>query len=286
MNLLPGKVLAMRLDPLLWCEAGWLKASSVPELTIDNGPQVKGHDFADALVYGSLPGIASRKDVDDRAEFLRSYAHSYIEEEIRAEALSRNIGAFSRFLELAAIESGTAPNFTNISKESGVSVPTIKEFYSLLEDTLVAERVEPFIKKARKRLFHSSRYYLFDLGVRNALARVPLTKELINAQKGLLFEHAVMLEIIRRVRALRKDFRVCYWRTSTGLEVDCVIDCGGSVIPIAVKNSKRVSLQDLSGLVSFLKDNHDLAPRGYVVTMGDLPEKLSSEITAVPWHYL
>jgi uncharacterized protein len=285
-NLLPGRVIALRLDPLLWCEAGFSIENLVPELALGKAVPEAKYRFMDSLVFGSLPGIASLSGVSDRIEFLRSYSRTYIEEEIRAEALSRNIGAFSQFLELSAIESGTAPVFSNMSKEAGISAPTIKEFYSILEDTLIAERVDPFIRKARKRLFHGVRYYFFDIGVRNALARTPLNEDLVNVQKGLLFEHAVMLEIIRRVRALRKDYRVCYWRTSNGQEVDCIIDCGDHVVPIEIKSAKRISLSDLGGLVTFLHDYRDIAPKGYVVTMAEQPEKLSEQITAIPWKCL
>jgi uncharacterized protein len=286
MNLLPGRVIALRLDPLLWSEEGVSTENLVPELALGKTTTTGKYRFIDSLIFGSLPGIASLAAKEDRIEFLRSYARTYIEEEIRAEALSRKIGAFSQFLELSAIESGTAPVFANISKETGVSAPTIKEFYSILEDTLIVERVDPFIRKARKRLFHGARYYFFDIGVRNALARAPLNEDLFNVQKGLLFEHAVMLEIIRRVRALRTDYRICYWRTSNGQEVDCIIDCGDHVVPIEIKSSKRVSLSDVDGLITFLKDYHDLAPKGYVVTMAEDPEKLSDQITAVPWQFL
>jgi uncharacterized protein len=285
-NLLPGRMIALRLDPLLWGEAGFSEKNLLPELALGKAAPGAKYRFLDSLVFGSLPGIASLATTEDRSEFLRSYAHVYIEEEIRAEALSRNIGAFSQFLELAAIESGTAPVFANISKETGISAPTIKEFYSILEDTLIAERVDPFIRKARKRLFHAARYYFFDIGVRNALARAPLDEDLVNVQKGLLFEHAVMLEIIRRVRALHKDYRVHYWRTSNGQEVDCVLDCGDHVVPIEIKSSKHVSLSDVGGLTTFLKDYADIAPKGYVVSMAEKPEKLNDQIIAIPWNYL
>ena len=285
-NLLPGRVISLRLDPLFWNEAGFSKDNIIPELAMGKPTEGRDYKFFDSLIFGSLPGIASLAEEEDRVEFLRSYAQTYIEEEIRAEALSRKIAAFSRFLELAAIESGTAPVFSNIAMETGVTVPTIKEFYSILEDTLIAERVDPFIKKARKRLFHGVRYYFFDIGVRNALARAPLNKDLFNVQKGLLFEHSVILEIIRRIRASRKDFIVRYWRTSNGQEVDCVVDCGDHVVPIEIKSARRVSLPDVGGLTAFLKDYSDLAPKGYVVTMADEPEKLSDKITAIPWRYL
>jgi predicted AAA+ superfamily ATPase len=105
---------------------------------------------------------------------------------------------------------------------------------------LIDERKASFIfsgSSARKRILQTPRYFFFDLGVRNALARLPLTPDLERAQKGILFEHAVVLELIRRCRALRKDYS-------------------------------------------------DVAPHGYVVTMGDQPEALAENVTALPWRMI
>ncbi len=284
-NLLPGRIKRYHLSPLLWGELGLVKDCTIKELCIDNINHRAPYSFEDTLIYGSLPGIV-RLPQKDRSDFLRAYAEIYLEEEIRAEALSRKIGAFSRFLELAALESGTSPNLCRLSNESGVSQPAVKEFYRILEDTLVVERVEPYLKNARKRILSSSRYYFFDLGVRNVLARLPLTSGLVNAQKGILFEHAVMLEIIRRVKALNKNYKIRYWRTSAGAEVDCVVDLGSSAIPIEVKCSSFVAQSDIKGLKSFLSDYRKVAKRGFVITMGDKKETLSDNITALPWFYL
>jgi predicted AAA+ superfamily ATPase len=284
-NLLPGRIKRFYLDPLLWGELGLIKKSSVAALSIDNVNHGVPYSFEETLVYGSLPGIVSLPR-SERADFLRAYAEIYLEEEIRAEALSRKIGAFSRFLELAAAESGTSPNLSKLSQESGVSQPAVKEFYQLLNDTLIIARVEPYLKNARKRILSSPRYYFFDLGVRNVLARLPLTRELINTQKGRLFEHAVMLEIIRRVRALNKDFKICYWRTSGGAEVDCVIDMGASVIPVEIKSSSYVAQSDIKGLKIFLSDYGKAARQGFVITMGQRREALADNITAIPWFEL
>ena len=281
-NLLPGRIKRYHLSPLLWGELGLVKECAIKELSIGNINRNVLYSFEDTLIYGSLPGIVTLPQ-KERSDFLKAYAEIYLEEEIRAEALSRKIGAFSRFLELAAVESGTNPNLRKLSNESGVSQPTIKEFYNILEDTLVIERVEPYLKNARKRILSSSRYYFFDLGVRNVLARFPITPGLVNAQKGTLFEHAVMLEIIRRVRALNKNYKICYWRTSAGAEVDCIIDLGSSVIPIEIKSSSFVTQAEIKGLRSFLSDYGKVAKRGYVITMGGRKEVLADNITAIPW---
>ncbi len=284
-NLLPGRIKRYHLSPLLWGELGLIRGSAITELAIGNINYDVPYSFEDTLIYGSLPGIV-RLSQKEREDFLKAYVEIYLEEEIRAEALSRKIGAFSRFLELAAVGSGTNPNLYKLSAESGVSQPAVKEFYNILEDTLVIEKIEPYLKNSRKRILSSPRYYFFDIGVRNVLARFPLTGGLVNAQKGVLFEHAVMLEIIRRIKALNKNYKICYWRTSAGAEVDCVIDMGSTVIPIEIKSSSFVAQSDIKGLKSFLNDYGKAAKHGFVITMGGRKELLADNVIALPWFYL
>lgn len=284
-NLLPGRIKSFHLDPLTWSELGWAGEGRIERLAIARSRQAVHYTFDNGLVFGSLPGIVSHTP-RDRRDFLEAYGRIYLEEEIRAEALIRKMSPFARFIELAARESGTAPNLTKLSMESGTSVTSIKSYYEILEDTLVVERVEPYLKNARKRLLATPRYYFFDLGVRNAVAGLPLEPGLVTAQKGILFEHAVMLEIIRRVRALRLNYRVHFWRTAAGAEVDCVIDTGTEVIPIEIKATRRVRLSDVSGLVRFLEDYRAVARQGYVVTLGAHAEKLADRILAIPWTAL
>lgn len=284
-NLLPGRINRFYLDPLSWAELGFIKENIIRPLRMENINKKANYSIEETMVYGSLPGIVIAKE-SERANRLRSYSEIYLEEEIRAEALSRKIGSFSKFLELAAAESGTSPNFTKLSNESGVSSPAIKEFYQILEDTLVVERIEPFLRNARKRILSSPRYYFFDLGVRNALARLPLSKNLVNAQKGILFEHAVILELTRRIRSLGKNYKIYYWRTSGGAEVDCVLDLGKEIIPIEIKYSKNVSSSDLKGLEIFLKDYRKLVRQAYVVTLDGRKEKIANKIIRIPWDEL
>lgn len=241
-NHLPGRVQSFHLDPLNWSESGWLEEARLDELSIAKagGGAKPDYSFPESMATGSLPGIVKFGDAGDRKDYLHAYANLYLEEEIRAEALTRKIGAFSRFLELAAQESGTSPNLSKLSMEAGVSVPTIKEYFAILQETLVVERVDPYLKNARKRILSTPRCYFFDMGVRNALARLPLDSAGVLAQKGSLFEHAVVLEIIRRVRAKRADYKVCFWRTAGGAEVDCIVDMGNKVIPIEIKSSRSV----------------------------------------------
>lgn len=283
-NLLPGRVKSYRMDPLTWSELGWTKESICAELKVESPGTRNDYSFAESLVFGNLPGIIGLEQDSDKEEFLGTYAGMYLEEEIRAEALTRNVAAFSRFLELAAHESGSSPNLSKLAMETGMSVPTIKQYFSILDDTLVVERVEPYLKNMRKRILASPRYYFFDLGLRNSLASMPMETGSTPANKGQLFEHAVVLEIIRRIRVLRKRWKVCFWRTHAGAEVDCIVDMGEKVIPIEIKSGKSVRLSDLKGLTNFLADYPKAATQGYVITQGDYPEKISDNIIAVPWN--
>ncbi len=280
-NLLAGRIDRIYLDPLMWGELGLIRQSKLSPLVCKN-VNTMPYTLADVLVFGTLPAVCLLSKAE-RINLLRSYTEIYLEEEIRAEALSRKIGAFARFLELAATESGTAPNLFKLSQESGVSQPAIKEFYRILEDTLIVERLDPYIKNARKRILSSARYYFFDLGVRNALARLPLMPDLIQAQKGVLFEHAVILELQRRIRMLNKPYKLYFWRTAAGAEVDCVIDTGTELIPIEIKSSTTVTLSEIRGLKQFLIDYQPKAKRGFVITMGTAKEKLTANIMALPW---
>lgn len=135
-NLLPGRLIVLRMDPLLISEMTPLSPS-----------------LEELLLYGSLPQIVTETSNENREEDLFSYVTTYLEEEIRSEALVRNIGAFGNFLKLAALESGLTSNFHKLSQDIGVSNPTISEYYQILVDCLVAERIEPLSKsRTRKKL--------------------------------------------------------------------------------------------------------------------------------------
>ena len=282
-NLLPGRAIYRRLDPMLWGELGLTKESNIKELKIEYTPSTSTYTFENVLVFGSLP-LLIQAPPEIRADLLQSYSHIYLEEEIRAESISRKIGSFAHFLELSAQESGKNLNLTKPSFESGVSLPTIKSYYQILEDTLIVERIDPFKKNARKRILSAPRYYYFDIGVRNALARFPLEVGIIAAQKGVLFEHFVILELLRRIRALNKQYKLYYWRTSGGAEVDCIIDCGEYVIPIEIKAGSSVRPGEIKGLSQFLIDYTSITPHGgYVISQSSTKQKIADNILMLPW---
>lgn len=262
-NLLPGRVVVCRLDPFMLNE---LHVKTIQE----------------RLLYGGLPGIVAVKKHKHKEIDLESYVTTYLEEEIRAEALVRNLGAFARFLEYAASESGNIVNFRKLSQEIGVSHTTIIAYYQVLEDCLIVEKVQPFTKsKTRRRLTKSSKYLFFDLGIRRVAAREGV--KLPRQRFGHLFEQFVGLELIHMSRLLDKKNNIMFWRDPDGPEVDWVVDTGDTYVPIEVKWTDSPSNKDIRHLKLFLEE-YKQATSAYLVCQIPRKVKLAKDIYAVPWQ--
>ncbi|OFZ47375.1 MAG: hypothetical protein A2381_08310 [Bdellovibrionales bacterium RIFOXYB1_FULL_37_110] len=258
-NLLPGRVVSLYLDPFSYSE---YCDKSLDEL----------------LRFGSLPGIISSLDPDTD---LQSYVETYLEEEVRAEALVRNVGNFARFLELAAIESGNAANFRGLSQDLGPSHTTIASYYQILEDCLILQKIEPFFKsKTRKRLIRSPRYFFFDLGVRNICAKEYGSVSLV--EKGHLFEQFIGLELLRWARTKHGKVRIFFWSDPSGPEVDFVIETSDELIPIEVKFSKSPSKRDIKHLLTFM-DEYPKAKRAFVIANNEHDILMDENVLAVSW---
>jgi uncharacterized protein len=285
-NLLPGRSHLFHLGPVLQAERG-VQAEALPIPGIPRAPHFPKRSLADCLLLGSLPGPS----LENRARAERSlqgYSELYLEEEIRREGLVRDVGAFSRFLELAALESGQTMNLAKLSNESGIPVATLRLYYQILIDTFTGYWLEPFATRSRKRLLTTPKFFLFDLGVRNAAARLPLDASLLRLHGGALLEQWVGLELIHRVKHLGTGYRVGFWRTVGGAEVDFVIGTPRETVPIEVKWTDRPTPQDARHLELFLKDSPGDRPakRGYVVCRVPDRRRLTERVTALPWDQL
>lgn len=265
-NLLPGRLVVLRMDPLLIDE-------------MDFNPPLK-----DLLLYGSLPEIIMEPSIANREEDLFSYVTTYLEEEIRSEALVRDVGAFNNFLKLASLESGLISNFQKLSQDVGVSNPTISDYYQILVDCLVAERVDAFSQsRSRKRLVKSPKFLIYDLGVRRIAAGEG--RDIPEKYMGDLFEQWVGLELLRQMRTEPIKSSLMYWRDSSGAEVDWIIERENRFIPFEVKWTQNPTVNDARHIKTFIED-HPNASQGYVICRAPKPQKLSDKITALPWQDL
>ena len=228
-NLLPGRIQVHHLHPLLASELG------------------ADFDLKRVLAHGTLPGIYAETDPGERARDLSAYADIYLREEIQAEALVRDVGAYGRLLELVAASSGRILNVNSLCREAGIRYETARRYLDVLLDTLVAFNVPAWSGSDRSGLVTHPKIFLFDLGVRNALLRRPLDASLED-EKGLLFEHLVAYELHRRTGSLWPEAKLSYFRNRHGSEVDFVVEAGKEVWGIEVKSGRDSQSVRLSGL--------------------------------------
>ncbi len=291
-NLLPGRSMLHRIYPLVVAERPFrepppvkdgLSPLPLPPSHADE-PWFPPVDLLTRLTFGELPGIAVAAP-RDRAELLRAYSLVYLEEELRREALIKDWGAFSRFLRLAATESGQMLNYARIAKDAGISLPTVKSYYQLLEDMFIAFRVPGFSGSPRKSLLSTERCYFFDLGVRHAAAELPIEAAAIRGNPGPIFEQWVGIELWKRLKYLGAG-TLHYLRTKAGAEVDFIVARSKRLIPIEVKWTENPSLHDIRHLLAFLAEHPKQAKHGYVVCRCRHPLRLHDRVTALPWSYL
>lgn len=264
-NLLPGRLIVLYLDPFLYSE---LSDKNIP--------------LEQLLTDGALPGILLTQDPTEREDLLTSYVITYLEEEIRAEALVRNLSTFSKFLTLAATESGKPVNYTKLSQDIGVAHSTIASYYEILEDCLIAQCIMPYTRSTtRKKLSKTKKYLFFDMGVRRVAAREGSSLPL--EYMGYLFEQFVALELLRQFRSTQKRTSLYYWRDPDGPEVDWVLEKEHTLIPIEVKWTTRPTEHDARHLTLFLNE-YPQASCGYIICRADRKIKLTDRIYAVPWQ--
>jgi len=237
--------------------------------------EIQGFDLERALVSGLLPPhiLSSAPERD-----LRAYVADYLKEEIAAEARLRDVPAFAEFLRVAALTSSELLNYTNVAREAGVSAKVVRGYFEILEDTMLGARL-PAWKRARdRRMILTEKFYLFDVGVANYLAR--RKPEPGNADFGKSFEHWVLMELLNYRRYRAPDLDVRFWRTSTGLEVDFVL--GEMDAALEVKGSARVHEGDLGGLRA-LRASHRVK-RALVVSLEREPRRIDGGIEVLPWR--
>lgn len=280
-NLLPGRSRLYHIFPVTLAEQEKRskETGKILPMPVIDGPLFPAREIEDMLLMGCLPGIWCRMGKEE----IEAYAALYIEEEIQREALVRKIGPFGRFLQIAAVESGKNINLTKVSMETGIALSTLKDFYPVLEDTFVGFSINSYSTSARVRLIKAPKFYFFDTGVRNVLARLPLEKGMLATEGGHLFEHWVACELFWRVSYLGRGYNLYYWRTVSGAEVDFVLQTPKELIPIEVKYTSNVSTRDASSIEKFIAI-HPKAKRGFVIGKIKREEKLTHRVSAIPWH--
>ena len=228
-NLLAGRAIMRTMHPFMAGELG------------------SGFDLGTSLTLGTVPTVVSS---DDPVSALAAYASLYVEQEVRAEGLARDVGSFSRFLEAAAFSHAATLNVSEVARECETSRSTVSGYIELLEDLLLAFRLPVFTRRAKRRLVAHPRFFYFDCGVFRSLRPAgPLDRpeEIAGpALEGLVAQHLRAWLAYSRTRD-----RLYYWRTRAGAEVDFVLYGASGLWGIDVMNADRIRPADLRGLRAF-----------------------------------
>jgi uncharacterized protein len=203
-----------------------------------------------SLNYGQLP-MAYQSKLPNK--FLNSYIQTYLQEEVGQEGLTRNLGSFSRFLEVASFSQGQILNISQVAKDSQIERKTVENYFKILEDLLIAYRIPVFNKRAKRKLITHQKFYYFDVGVFKTLRPTgPLDiDEEIN---GPALETLILQEIKAINDYQELNYNLYYWRSVTGLEVDFILYGKKGLIALEVKSKKNLNKHDLKGLKAFSHD--------------------------------
>lgn len=260
-NLLGGRAWRFEMHPLVF-------------------PEIPDFDLLRALQWGLLPPHY-QSDYPEKA--LKAYVNDYLTEEIKAEGLSRNFAAFAKFLEAAAFSHGQLVEYKNIASDCGVDAKTVKEYFEILKDTYIASFLYPLHrKKDRKTISATPKFYFFDSGIANFLSKTPVL-QLKGSQAGLSFECYLFHEIKAYRAYSGKNFDIHYWRTSSGHEVDFILN--QNEVYIEAKISENIKLADIKGLRSLLGQTP--AKKAYVVCLEKRPRLITTpegkKVHIMPW---
>ncbi|MGE3609957.1 MAG: ATP-binding protein [Bacteriovoracaceae bacterium] len=243
-----------------------------------NYQEVKNHhfDLKKFLLYGGLPDAYLSSDP---WEELKDYAGMYLTEEIQASAFVRKIENYARFLEFAALSSGQLLNFESLANDAFIPARTIKDYYQLLEETMIGYNLHSFRKKGSRKEVSTSKFYFFDNGVLNAFVkRKSLTEK--TKEYGDLFEHFIFLELKAYQLLNRADWELEFWRTHTQDEVDFIL--GKGEVIIEVKATSNPKLEHFVGLKKFAKDHK--CKRSILVCQAK-EKSIEGNIQIYPWRY-
>ncbi len=260
-NLLAGRALVKHFFPLIFAEY---------QNTIS---------LEDILQFGTLPNVVN--DSDTRIEQLEAYVGTYLREEIKEEALTRNVQSFNRFLEIAGLMNGQVTNLANISRDAAVPRATVSTYFEILIDTLLGSWLPAWKPRAKVKEISHPKFYFFDCGVVRAIQKL-LRDKMSNEEKGYLFETFIINELRAYLSYQNVGGDLFYWRTQDGIEIDCIWQRGKQIVALEIKSTPQWKSEYQAGFKSLLASEINIK-KCYGIYCGN--DILKKEFGLVlPWH--
>ena len=243
--------------------------------------EIPDFDLIKAVNRGMLPTHYLASGNRQLLKRQQAYISVYLKEEVAAEALVRRLASFSRFMEVAALTDGEIVNYSNIAQDCGVDAKTVKEYFAILEETLIGYMVPAFRRTVKRRLNQSPRFYYFDVSLPNYLLHRN-NMEPGSDDFGHAFEHLMIQEIIAYLGYHDIDNALSYWHTHTGYEVDAVL--GDAEVAIEFKSVMEVQSRHLRGLKAFHEEHSDAR---LVIVSLDVAPRVFNDVEVMPaTHFL
>lgn len=268
-NLLPGRVISEKMFPLTFWEMqeNW-----------SSGRLKK------CLTHGSLPGLV---DSDLATDILDSYADIYLREEIQAEALTKDLGDYIRFLDVAAEASGQYINYSKMASETEINKEKIRRFTQILQDTLLIHRLEAFeTGPSKRKVRQKDRFLFFDNGVRNAILK-KTKNQFTPTELGPLFETWIIQQIMAFISYYQKPWKISSYRDDQNLEVDLIIETGKKVYAIEIKFQNRYRQDFGENLTEFTNLYSGRSPHQkfskIVLYLGEQPQITQDQTEILPY---
>ena len=282
---LAGRVAVLRLLPLTYREIMGKPRAPLP-WEAKSRERSKGLAFKElwaSFLRGGYPELVTNPNRDANL-WHSGYVQTYLERDVRSLRQIGDLSQFQSFLRMLAARNAQLLNLSDIARDLGLAVNTIKSWLSVLEATYQIILLRPYHANVGKRLVKSPKIYFSDVGTLCYLVGLRESEHaLAGPMGGAIMETAVVSEVVRTLTHQGKDARVYFWRLSTGVEVDLVVDTGKNLIPIEVKLSTTPNRRMAKGIETFRKDFGDRALRGYVVHPGDVKLPLGTEALAWPF---
>lgn len=234
--------------------------------------------FANAIQYGSMPMIFSE---ENKLKYLKTYVMTYLEEEVKQEGLTQNIGNFSRFLEVASFSQASVLNMSEIARESSIHRKVVENYFSILEDLLIAYYLKPFTKKQKRNQVKRKKFYFFDVGIFRVL-RPKGPYDFSEEIEGVSIETQILHELRAIIDYKNLDYEIFFWRTRQGHEVDFILYGEKNIIALEVKRKTKISNSDLNSLKLFIKDYPQA--KGYLL-YGGKEVLYYDKITLIPYDH-
>jgi hypothetical protein len=242
--------------------------------------------FCEQLVTGGYPDVATGQ-VRDRGLWFASYVQTYLERDVRTLRQVGDLGQFQAFLKAVALRTGQLFNMSDVARDLGLAVNTVKAWISVLVASGLAYVLRPYFASGAKRLVKTPKVYITDSGLLCHLAGIATAEQLaLSPLGGGVMEAAVLMEVVKALSFHGRRPQLCFWRTSNGAEVDLVIEEHDRLIPVEAKLSGTPKADMARGIHLFRQDRGTCAAPGWVIHTGDLLLPLGNGTIALPLSML